>query len=297
MILPSGVDVVIPTLGRVELRRAVLSVLKQTSLAHPIVVLDRPENLLAVERDLCGLEYELHLTLGAQGGASARNTGLDYCNRSYIAYLDDDDWWDERKLERQFESLEAARTRGPFLMTSSTKFISVSGASRDIPVVSYDNKMPLADYLFDRSQLRYGRYFMQTSSLLGPHDLLSAFRWDEKLPKHQDWDLILRLARDGGAEFLNTREPLVYVSQGTSESISIGANWEASMQFYTKHRFALSQKAKGDFLAALVLRSSLRQRDLRGVRRAVRELWGTKPHCAATLVGLSGMLSRNAVRR
>jgi glycosyltransferase involved in cell wall biosynthesis len=284
-----SVNVVIPTMGRPELRRAVLSVMDQSVPALPIVVLDRPGELERVQENLDGLCYELHLTSGSVGGAAARNIGLRNSHCDYVSYLDDDDWWDSRKLERQLAMLTAAQEDGgEYLVTTFTRFHSADGSTRVLPEIPYDSSVSIADYLVDRSRIKFGRKFMQTSSLLGTRGLMTRFPWDEEMAKHQDWDLISRIVGDGGATILTVAEPLVFVAQASSHSVSLRPDWRASVFWLDKHRGSLSRKGKGDFVAALILRSALRQRDWRGVRQAFYELRSTRPHLTALVVALVG---------
>ena len=58
------------------------------------------------------------------------------------------------------------------------------------------------------------RYFLvhcctfQTSTLVVPSKLAKSVRFDQRLPRHQDWDFVLRLIKAGG-RFAYSHEPLV----------------------------------------------------------------------------------------
>src|SRR5690606_30513180 len=99
------VDVVIPTIGRPTLARSVRSVNEQSVEARAIVVLDRPELLQEVTSSLAGLKYDLLVTSGAVGGAVARNEGFQLGKSEWVAFLDDDDWWDITYLESRLNVL------------------------------------------------------------------------------------------------------------------------------------------------------------------------------------------------
>lgn len=109
------VSVVIPTYKRSDmLRRAIDSVLGQTyHNVECIVVNDNtPGDEFSLilynlteeyknDRRFHFLEQEAH-----KNGAAARNVGIRAAKGEYIAFLDDDDFWDERKVEVQISVLE-----------------------------------------------------------------------------------------------------------------------------------------------------------------------------------------------
>lgn len=108
-------SVVIPTYKRSDmLCRAIDSVLNQTYIkVECIVVNDNTPgdeysqilySMLEKYKDderFCFVEQEVH-----KNGAAARNAGIKVANGEYIAFLDDDDYWDKEKAEVQIKELE-----------------------------------------------------------------------------------------------------------------------------------------------------------------------------------------------
>src|SRR4051812_23968700 len=100
----AGVTVVVPTMGRPEVLKALESVRGQTyTEVHTIVVLDDPSREPFVRGVL--EEETLIVTSGRTGGANARNVGLRAAATEFVAFLDDDDWWEPAKLSEQVQEL------------------------------------------------------------------------------------------------------------------------------------------------------------------------------------------------
>lgn len=103
------VSVVIPTYNRAEaVQRTLDSVLEQTFEDFEAIVVDDASDDDTVEvieayddPRVTLLQHETN-----RGGSVARNTGIDAAEGSYLAFLDSDDEWRPRKLERQVETLE-----------------------------------------------------------------------------------------------------------------------------------------------------------------------------------------------
>lgn len=288
MIRRNGVTVVVPTTGRPELLRALESVRGQTYPdVHTVVVLDDPSKQSFV-RGLLDKEA-LIVTTGRTGGANARNAGLQAAATEFVAFLDDDDWWEPEKLRVQVKDLQRA---GGELSFTGTYFHEASGSVRLLPRRQQGPDETVADYLVGRPGLKHGEGYIQTSSILGRTELLQKVCWDPALPKHQDWDLVVRLAQKG-SRFTCTPQPLVHVQQGSIGSISRTSDWRASSVWLDRHKHRLSNRARGDFVATQILRAASAAMDGRGVLVALRDLLRHRPHLAALLVGLHGFRERD----
>jgi glycosyltransferase involved in cell wall biosynthesis len=113
------VSVVIPTINRpAELLRALDSVSKQTySPLEVIVVVDGPDEktLSALARRHDSIRT---LQLSARRGVSvARTFGVKNAAGSWIAFLDDDDEWLPKKLERQVEAALRSSLKYPIVFS------------------------------------------------------------------------------------------------------------------------------------------------------------------------------------
>lgn len=276
------IDVVIPTVGRESLRRAVASVRRQTSVrARLHVVVDSPTARDSLSDYLS--EDEMITTGGGLGGAKARNLGLAASTSRYVAYLDDDDWWDEEHLANL---LIASQHSGATLVLGAAVFHSEKGSDRILPASPLSE--PIGDYAVFRPRLKFGHGLVQSSCILVDRETHGATLWDATMPKHQDWDYVLRLVQ-AGATIAQSRKPLAHIQQGSASSVSRSHAWRASAEWYERHRHSLTGRGRGDFIAAHVLRSATATRDIDGIAYAARQLVRYRPHAAALAVGLSGL--------
>jgi glycosyltransferase involved in cell wall biosynthesis len=210
-----SVSVVITTVGRTDLRRAVTSAAGQTLAPHEIVIVnDRPG--VDVPSLLAGLTLPdvpiRHLESGGGGGNVARNAGLDAATGDYVALLDDDDVWLAHKLETQVPLAEARTIVAARMIDERTGTV--------VPATTYAGG-PFEAWLFDFS-LRHpkDRRTLQTSGLLMAADLAREVRFDERLTVHQDWDFLLRATRQHGVTIVHQNEPLYWLSAGAIGKVS-----------------------------------------------------------------------------
>src|SRR5438132_12765470 len=107
------VSVIIATHNRARLlRRAIHSVLAQTFEDWELLVVDdgstdNTETIAVSLQDLriCYLRHEVN-----RGLSAARNTGIRISRGEYVAFLDDDDEWLPKKLERELEVFRSSST-------------------------------------------------------------------------------------------------------------------------------------------------------------------------------------------
>jgi glycosyltransferase involved in cell wall biosynthesis len=189
------VTAVIPTKNRPEMVcRAVRSALRQTYLNLDVVVvvdgpdpatIDALESLNEPRLKIVALDENV-------GGSEARNIGVREASGEWIALLDDDDEWLPRKLEVQIATALQSQITYPVV---TCRFRARRDAGDSImPLRMPRGDEPLSEYLFCRKSLRYGEGIIQTSTIVAPRALFAIVGFSPKLPRHQDWDWLLRVA-------------------------------------------------------------------------------------------------------
>ena len=134
-------------------------------------------------------EYEIdprfHLIIQDKhiNGAVARNVGIRQAKGQYIAFLDDDDWWEKDKLKQQVEVLSGL---GEDWGGVSCKFTLYDQNGNIIGKTSkYKDGYIFKDILYLLSDVA-------TGTLLLRHEALDcAGYFDEKLLRHQDLQLLV----------------------------------------------------------------------------------------------------------
>jgi len=159
-----SISVVIPTICRSSVRRAVESALRQSlPPAEVIVVVDGGDDLDVPD----SADVRVLRTPGRVGPSLAKNIGIEAARGNVIAFLDDDDVWHRDKLEVQ---LAAAPPGSEWIM--SCRFL-VHEEGRE-PVVGprtlIDPQEPIAPYLFEMRSRR-GFSMIPTSTLVFPRSV------------------------------------------------------------------------------------------------------------------------------
>ncbi len=286
-----SVDVIITSIGRESLRRATASILAQTVPARAIIVVDRPERRLD---DYYYAEPRVEVVTPDSwlGPSPARNLGIDRATAPIVAFLDDDDWWEPNHLDL---SLAAVDSSGDFMSIGAFWFDdgkTIKVFPREQP--PYDQGVTgLANYIVVRRDLRFGRTAVHGgSTLVVTRRLASEVRWNETMMKFEDWDFAIRLfARLDPTAVGWVAEPTVHVRKGSPGSLSKRMDWADPQRWIDG--LNATGRPRADFLYVHGLRSALAQRSTSGVR-AFFALRPGRPHLAAAVVGLSGLVSRGS---
>jgi glycosyltransferase involved in cell wall biosynthesis len=239
------VSVVIPTLARPALvLRAVRSALTQTvSDLEVIVVVDGPD--ASTRAALAGLgDPRLRVVeLPERGGApNARNAGVREARADWVALLDDDDEWLERKLEVQLRV--AAQAGVPQPIVSSRLINRSPRADLVIPRRLPTQGEPLSEYLTRRRGLFHGDGFIQTSTILAPTDLLRRVPFALGLRRLQELDWTLRATSHDGVELVFADEPLVvWYTDEDRPRVSFDAPWENQLEWLRRSRPLFTPRA------------------------------------------------------
>ena len=248
------VSVVIPTRNRPQLvKRAVNSVRAQTLQELEIIVVIDGEDRATLKTLAAIAEPRLQIVRlpESKGGGGARNVGVARARGEWIAFLDDDDQWFPTKLEQQ---LAVATTSSHSYPIISCYVIAKTPKGE----FTYPLRLPtagehLSEYLLARSGWYFGEGLIQTSTIFTAKKLLQQVPFSEDLPKHQDWDWILRayLLPGVGITFVTETLATWYVWE-QRQSTSSKSNWRNSLTWIDANRHLITPKAYSSFLITQV---------------------------------------------
>jgi glycosyltransferase involved in cell wall biosynthesis len=201
------VSVIIPSYNSAcYLTDAVDSVLAQTVQDIEVLVIDdgSTDDTEAVMRRY-GPPVR-YLRQPNSGVAVARNHGIEASRSRYVAFLDADDTWMPRKLERQLTALE----QHPQYRACYSAFLKVTSDLKPLGVSrSQGQRSVLEDLLFR------GNVIGSICTVLCDRSIFAATGgFDPALSQCADWDMWVRIARV--TDFLYLDEPLVTYRQHDS---------------------------------------------------------------------------------
>jgi hypothetical protein len=248
------VTVVIPTRNRPALvLRAVKSALDQTLTdLEVIVVVDGPD--LKTVDVLANVSDPRLRTISlphSVGGSDARNIGVQAGSGEFVALLDDDDEWFAYKLSAQLAAARASKDAFPVI---TSRLIARRPDGDEIwPHRPMRAGESMSEYLFCReNSFRQGEGFIQSSTLFLPRELMLRVPFQSGLPRHQDWDWLIRADAYPGVKIVALWETLViYHIDARRKSISAGRAACPSMDWVNSNRL-VTQKARAYFFATQV---------------------------------------------
>jgi len=211
------VSVIIPTYDRADvLGRAVDSVLAQTRTDLEVLVVDdastdRTPDVVA-DYDDPRVRYLRHAE--NRGGSAARNTGIGAANGDYLAFLDSDDAWRPRKLERQLDRL-AGRSDEWVAAYCDATFVDGGVRSRTAAAVErLTGVLSAGDGRVEGGSELIGPVLADDlhtsagSTLLVERDTVTAIGgFDESFARFQDAEFLVRVLDEG--KLAHVPEPLV----------------------------------------------------------------------------------------
>ena len=204
------ISVVIPTFNRISLvARAIDSVLKQSLNPYEIIVVDDGSDDGTSE--MIQNKYKSIKLIQQQnnGVSAARNNGIKHAKGDWIALLDSDDEWIEKKLENQVDRL----IKTPEYDFCHTNEIWIRNGVR---VNQRKKHEKYGGYIFDKC-LDICR--ISPSSVLFRKNILDHIGWfDSQLPVCEDYDLWLRITSEYRILFID--EPLIIKYGGHDDQLS-----------------------------------------------------------------------------
>jgi len=208
------VSVVIPTYDRSEhLPDAVRSVTAQTYDNIELLIVDdgseHPVTEMGQDVPLDELASVTFIHHNENRGANAaRNSGIRAATGEYIAFLDDDDEWDEEKIEQQVEAFERGGAEVGVVYTGK-QASGPSGTGVTIPSAEGDVMKDLLT----------GENFGQFSSVMVRSSVIEDTGLpDEQFPAWQDREWFFRLAQH--CQFKPVPEVLTYRNVGLPDNIT-----------------------------------------------------------------------------
>jgi glycosyltransferase involved in cell wall biosynthesis len=195
------VSVLIPTRNRCRrLFTTLRSVVAQREVNLEIVVVDDGSED-DTDKMVIGLgdpRIRLVRNESPRGESGARNRGLEETRGAWVAFLDDDDLWAPDKLARQLRALQDTRREwaytGDVMVNSELRLLS-------------GGPPPPPEELIELLR-RYNSVPAGASNVIVSSRLVAQVGpFDPGLKRTADWDMWLRLAREGPAAWV--RSPLV----------------------------------------------------------------------------------------
>jgi glycosyltransferase involved in cell wall biosynthesis len=273
------VSVVVPTHDRRELLTLTLrSVLRQHGVDLEVVVVDdgSTDGTAGVVERLAEPRVRLVQHATPLGVSSARNAGIAEARGRWVAFCDDDDLWAPDKLARQ---LEAASASGCAWVYAGT--VNVDHRLR----VLEGGPPPPADQV-PALLGRYNPVPAGASNVIVRADALARVGgFDPALRRTEDWDLWIRLARDGPPAAV--RRPLVAyrMHPASNAFVDTAAILTETAVIERRHGIAVDHAAHYRRAAWISLRAGRRWRAVGYYAQAVRR--GDLRSLARAVVGLA----------
>ena len=205
------VSVIIPTLNRINtLQRAIDSVIAQSFESIEIIVVDNGSSdgsvkMLKKYYPIVKLIHEHKV-----GVSASRNKGIKYASNPWIAFLDSDDAWDQKKLEKQINLLHNSHDKYRLIHTNE---IWIRNGKQ---INQMKKHQKFGGYIFNKC---LSLCCISPSSVLIDRSIFDDMGlFNENLPVCEDYDMWLRICSKEEVLFID--EKLTFKYGGHKDQLS-----------------------------------------------------------------------------
>ena len=250
------VSVIIPcynSSGTIE--RSLSSVVKQSYQYLEIIVVDdasidfnETREIVYSFRDprIIFLQHEVN-----KNGSAARNTGMSAAKGNYIALLDSDDFWFEDHIRSYIDDINKNRREGNYLYYCKCKINGVWN-NYTLPFRAKLENESVSDYLFRNNG------FICTDAMFFPAQLFNLVAFNEKLPRHQDYDFVLKLEEKKIPFYFSSHQG-VEVFWRNNDIKKKGGGWKYSLEWGQSNKNYFTKSAFSAFILKYVVWHMLRE--------------------------------------
>jgi radical SAM protein with 4Fe4S-binding SPASM domain len=182
-------SIIMPVWNRVDfVKKAIESVLAQTFKDYELLIIDdgSDDNLEEVVRPYLSEKVAFYQIQHNSGLSTARNLGIEKSIYPFLAYLDSDNCWHTEFLARMHAALQDTETSHEiaYCMANCYRKDTTTGN------IFHDGTMGGP---FSFSKLMDGNYIDINTFVHSRKALEFAGKFDEKLRRLEDWDIIIRM--------------------------------------------------------------------------------------------------------
>ncbi len=205
-----NISVVVPIYnGENYIGEAIESILSQTLMPIEIIIVNdgsTDKSLDVINNYLGSVDV---INIPHSGVSKARNVGITAAKGDWIAFLDSDDIWLPNKLELYAEAMASFPDSIVFYSEFSLLEVDLHG---DFPTANYSGKLN-SDINCDLDhsgwiyhQLLLTNWVLTSTALVKKSVFETVGMFDESLVIAEDWDMFLRISREG--KFYKIKQPL-----------------------------------------------------------------------------------------
>ncbi len=230
------IDAIIPVYnGEKFIIEAIKSIEGQTLKPDHIFIIndgstDNTEEVVLGYKNKCSIPV-IYIKKENGGPNSARNIGIKNSNAEFLAFLDADDVWEERKLEEQMQIFKESLFSNLGLVYGKYDTIDKLGKPSNDGTVALDTRYRGNAY---KVLMEANKILGSASCVLIKKEVFNVVgNFDENLRFAEDWDMWLRISKKYEIDY--TEKNLVHIRRHTGNTSNSRIKQIVGLfKFYTK---------------------------------------------------------------
>ncbi|CAH6975624.1 putative Glycosyltransferase family 2 protein [Vibrio chagasii] len=252
------VSVVIPAFNASDyIKETIDSVLNQSMSAFEVIIVDDLSDdyseLKRLVANLNDKRVKLFRLKEKGNGAIARNKGVSLSSGNVIAFLDADDVWHPNKLSYQLKMLE------PGTVISCVSKVKLREGGEENVRSEYNEELSVSQNLF--GSLQHNLVLQTSTIMLYKSDFERSGGYDERLGRHQDFQLVFSLEKSG-CRFKVCNQVLSYYIKSKNSDVKKKWSIENSSLFLSHYACCMDRITLKNFLVVQLFGPSLKTQSI-----------------------------------